>query len=275
MIEIGKYSTLEALRRTQFGMVLGNAEEEVLLPNKYVPADLKPGESAEVFVYLDSEERIVATTLHPYVQLNEFAVLKVKDVNKAGAFLDWGLEKDLFVPFSEQQKNMRQGESHLIYLYLDEESNRLTATSKIDKFLRKGKPDLSIGEEVNLLIGVSSPVGIIVIINNLYKGLIYHNEIFRQLKPGEKTTGFIKTIREDDKIDVSLQPQGFRNIDPSSQIILDKLRSCNGFLPLNDNSDPAEITAILQMSKKTFKKAVGVLYKQRKIEIRDNGIYLL
>ena len=267
MIEIGKNNKLRAIRRTPQGVYLGNEEEEVLLPNKYIPRDLEQDQELEVFVYLDSEERIVATTLNPKIKLNEFGVLQVKDVSKSGAFLDWGLEKDLMVPFSEQQKNMKVGEKYLVYLYLDTDSNRLAASSKIDKFLKKENLTVQEGDQVELLIGDSSELGVNVIINNLHKGLIYHNEIFKKLNAGDRTTGFIKEIREDNKVDVSLQQQGYQNIDPSANLILEKLQSANGFLPFNDHSDPDDIMDYFEMSKKTFKKSVGLLYKQRQIEI--------
>jgi len=274
MIELGKYNTLGVVRRTPHGFYLGNDEEEVLLPNKYIPNELAIGQTIEVFVYLDFEERIVATTLKPKIQLHEFACLKVIDVNKVGAFLDWGLEKDLMVPFSEQAKNMRVDAFYLVYLYLDADSNRLVASSKIDQFLEKEAVNVAVGEKVDLLIGVASPIGVTVIINNRYRGLVFNNQIFRKIYPGEKTEGYIKEIREDNRIDVSLQPMGYKNIESSAEIILNKLRSNKGFLNLNDNSRPEEIKEKLQMSKKTYKKTIGALYKQKLISIEDDGIHL-
>lgn len=277
MFEIGKYNKLRALRLTPPGMFLGKdgEEEVVLLPHRYIPSTLVVDDEIEVFIYLDSEDRLIATTQTPKVQLNQFACLEVKDVNSVGAFLDWGLEKDLMVPFSEQKKNMKRGESYLVYLFLDTESNRLVATSKIDFFLEKEIIELNEEDEVDLLIGESSEIGVNVIINNRYKGLIYHNEIFKNIYPGDKTKGYIKTIREDNKIDVSLQQQGAKNVDPTAEFILQKLKANDGFLDLNDDSDAGEIMVRLQMSKKSFKKAVGLLYKKRLIVLEQDGIRLV
>jgi predicted RNA-binding protein (virulence factor B family) len=278
MIEIGKHNVLKAIRLTPPGMFLaeeGNEEEVVLLPNKYIPQDLEVDQEIEVFIYRDSEDRIIATNLQPKIKLHEVACLEVKDVNDHGAFLDWGLEKDLMVPYREQLRKMRTGEKYLVYLYLDEDTNRLAATSKIDRFLEKDDLTVKIGDKVDLLIGDKSDLGVNVIINGLHKGLIYHSEIFKKIFIGDKTTGYIKDIRDDNKIDVSLQLQGFRNIDPSAEIILEKLRASKGFLKLNDSSEPEDIMHKLQMSKKTFKKAIGMLFKQRLISIEEDGIHLL
>jgi len=276
MFEIGKFNRLKALRLTPPGMFLGKdgEEEVVLLPHRYIPPTLVVGDEVDVFIYLDSEDRLIATTQKPKIQLNQFACLEVKDVNKVGAFLDWGLDKDLMVPFSEQKRNMKKGESYLVYLFLDEESNRLVATSKIEPFLEKETIELSEGEEVDLLIGESSDIGVNVIINNRYKGLIYHNEIFHNIYPGDRTKGYIKAVREDRKIDVSLQQQGFKNIDRTAEILLQKLKANEGYLDLHDDSDPGEIMVRLQMSKKSFKKAVGLLYKKRLIVLEPQGIRL-
>ena len=278
MIEIGKFNKLKAIRLTPPGMFLaeeGNEEEVVLLPNKYVPPTLEVDDEIDVFIYRDSEDRIIATTLRPKILLNEIASLEVKEVNDKGAFLDWGLEKDLMVPYREQQKKMKEGESYLVYLYVDEDSHRLAATSKIDRFLESHELTVNIGDKVDLLIGDRTDLGMNVIINGMHKGLIYQNEIFKKIFPGDKTTGYIKDIRPDGKIDVSLQIQGFRNIDPSAELILEKLKANKGFLKLNDSSDPVDIMHKLQMSKKTFKKAIGTLFKQKLISIEEDGIHLL
>jgi len=278
MIEIGKTNKLRALRLTPPGMFLaedGNEDEVVLLPNKYIPDHLRVDEEIEVFIYRDSEDRIIATTLEPKIRLHEVACLEAKDVNDHGAFLDWGLEKDLMVPYREQLRKMKKGEKYLVYLYIDEDTNRLAATSKIDRFLERDELTVKIGDQVDLLIGDLSDLGVNVIINGIHKGLIYHNEIFKKIHTGDKTIGYIKDIRDDNKIDVSLQVQGFRNIEPTTEIILEKLRANKGFLKLNDSSDPEDIMHKLQMSKKAFKKAIGVLFKQRLISIEEDGIHLL
>lgn len=277
MFEIGKINKLKVLRTSPHGLYLGldGYQPAVLLPNKYVPENLHPGDEIEVFLYKDSEDLLIATTLTPKLQVNEFACLKVVDVNKYGVFLDWGLEKDLMVPFGEQNRKMIKGNYYLVYLFLDEESERLVASCQIDHFLERDHTELEKGQQVELLIGESSEIGVHVIINNRFKGLLYHNEIYRDLQPGERTTGYIKTIREDKKIDVSLQIPGYTQIDVDAQLIVDYLIQNDGFLHLNDQSHPDEIRDRLQMSKKAFKKAVGVLYKERKILLEPEGVRLV
>ena len=275
MIQIGEYNTLRILRATKVGLFLGNDTEDILLPNKYVPKDFHIGDDITVFVYLDHEERQVATTLKPYIKLNEFAHLKVNYINKFGAFLDWGLEKDLFVPFKEQARPMEEGKRYLVYMFIDEKTNRLVASSKTNQFLSNENLDLQRNEEVDILISHITDAGINVIINQKHKGLAYKNEVYDDVKPGMKTKGYIKTIRPDGKIDVLLRKIGVEAIEPSSQVILDELKANRGFLRLTDNSHPEDIKTVLKMSKKNFKKAVGNLYKQKLIEIKEDGIYLV
>jgi predicted RNA-binding protein (virulence factor B family) len=274
MIEIGKYNTLKIERDTQVGLFLTDGKEDILLPNKYVPREFEIGEEIIVFVYLDHEERPVATTLEPYIYLNEFALLRVNYTNKFGAFLDWGLEKDLFVPFREQARPMEKGKRYLVYMYIDEKSNRLVGTSKINQFLNNENLTVEKGEEVDLIISHITDMGINVIINEQHKGLMYKDEVYEDLRTGDRMKGYIKTIRPDNKIDVSLQKEGFENIEPNAEKILDELRASRGFLRLNDDSHPEDIKTVLKMSKKTFKKAIGTLYKQKLIEIKEDGIYL-
>lgn len=275
MIQIGDYNTLQILRDTKVGLYLGDENEAILLPKKYVPKDFFIGDDITVFVYLDHEERPVATTLKPYIKLNEFAHLKVNYINKFGAFLDWGLEKDLFVPFKEQARPMEEGKRYLVYMFMDEKTNRLVASSKTNQFLSNENLDLQRNEEVDILISHITDAGINVIINQKHKGLAYKNEVYADVKPGMKTRGYIKTIRPDGKIDVLLRKIGLDAIEPSSQVILDELKANRGFLRLSDNSHPEEIKTVLKMSKKNFKKAIGNLYKQKLIEIKEDGIYLL
>lgn len=282
MIEIGKYNTLTILRDTKVGLYLGNPKEDpdgvndILLPNKYVPNKFEIGEELIVFVYLDHEERPVATTLVPYILLNEFALLRVNYVNQVGAFMDWGMEKDILVPFKEQARPMEKGKRYLVFLYMDEKTNRLVASSKTNQFLDNENITVSKNEEVDLIISHITDIGINVIINQLHKGLIYKDEVYDDsIRTGDKLKGYIKTIRPDGKIDVSLQIQGFENIEPNSEIILNELRASRGFLRLNDNSNPEDIKTVLKMSKKTFKKAIGMLYKEKLIYIKDDGIYLI
>jgi hypothetical protein len=278
MLLIGQNNTLQILRETQVGLFLGNRNEadDVLLPNKYVPKIYEIGEEITVFVYLDHEERPVATTLVPYIFLNEFALLRVNYTNQIGAFMDWGMEKDILVPFKEQARPMEKGKRYLVYLYMDEKTNRLVASSKTNQFLDNENITVHDGDEVDLIISHITEIGINVIINQLHKGLAYKNEVFDEaIRTGDRMIGYIKNVRPDGKIDVSLQKPGFENVEPNADIILNELRASRGFLRLNDNSDPEDIKTILKMSKKTFKKAIGTLYRQKRIEIKDDGIYLI
>jgi len=275
MLQIGVYHTLKIDRETKVGLFLVNATDDVLLPNKYVPNDFAIGDDLTVFVYLDHEERPVATTLKPLITLNSFAVLKVNYINKFGAFLNWGMEKDLFVPFKEQARPMEKDKRYIVTMYLDKQTGRLAASSKINQFLDKEPLDIEVGQEVDLMVSHITEIGINVIINGKFRGLAYQNEVFETVSPGYKTKGYIKTIRPDGKIDVSFQKQGFEAIDDSSQQVLEALKQNDGVLRLNDNSHPEEIKSVLKMSKKTFKKAIGSLYKQKLIDINNEGIQLM
>ena len=282
MIEIGKYNTLIILRDTKVGLFLGNPEEDpeglhdILLPNKYVPNEFEIGEELTVFVYLDHEERPVATTLEPYILLNEFSLLRVNYINQIGAFMDWGMEKDILVPFKEQARPMEKGKRYLVYLYMDEKTNRLVASSKLNQFLNNDQLTVEKGEEVDLIVSHITELGINVIINEQHKGLLYKDEVYDDaIRTGDRMRGYIKNIRPDNKIDVALQVQGYQSIEPNAEKILDELRANRGFLRLNDNSHPEDIKTVLKMSKKTFKKAIGSLYKDKLIEIKEDGIYLV
>ncbi len=278
MINIGVDNTLTILRDTKVGLFLGTdtPDEEILLPNKYVPKEFKIGDQITVFVYLDHEERPVATTSEPYIYLNEFALLRVNYINHVGAFMDWGLEKDLFVPFKEQARPMEKGKRYLIYMYIDEKTSRLVGTSKTNQFLKNEEIKVEKGEEVDLIVSHITEVGINVIINEAYKGLVYKDEVYDDaIRTGDRMIGYIKLVRPDNKIDVTLQKPGYENIEPNAEKILDELRASRGFLRLNDDSHPEDIKTVLKMSKKTFKKAIGALYKEKLIEIKDDGIYLV
>jgi predicted RNA-binding protein (virulence factor B family) len=276
MIEIGKYNTLKVLRETSVGAFLGDDEgHEVLLPGKYVPKEISVDSEIEVFVYRDSEDRLVSTNLRPKIQLHQFAVLQAVMVNQIGAFLDWGLEKNLFVPFREQGTKMLKGRWYMVYLYLDEQTDRLVASAKINRFLNNEQLTVKEGDEVEVMIWETTDLGVNVIINNLHKGLVYHNEFFAQVTPGDIRKGYISKIRDDHKIDVQLQMPGVGNIEPSAARILEILQTKDGFLPLTDNSEPEEIARHLEMSKKTFKKAIGSLYKQKIVMIEKDGIRLI
>ncbi len=275
MISLGQFNHLEIIRIVQPGAVLGDNEgNEVLLPGKYIPNHAKKGDELDVFIYKDSEDRPVATTENPLVQVNEFAVLKVKDVNNMGAFLDWGLEKDLLVPFKQQLSRMEIDKWYLIYLYLDEKTNRLVATAKVNRYFNKDTSTFTENQKVDLLIGGETDLGINVVIDNQYRGLIFKNEIFQDVLIGDRVPGYIKKVREDQKLDVSLQPLGLTGLDEGAERILTELRSSDGFLPLHDKSSPEEIQSHLQMSKKNFKRSVGILYKSRMISLEKEGIRL-
>ncbi|MFL9843398.1 CvfB family protein [Flavobacterium rhizosphaerae] len=275
MIETGQHNTLTVARSTTVGLYLTDGENDVLLPTKYVPDGYKTGDEITVFVYLDQEERPVATTLEPYIRLNDFALLRVNYINKFGAFMDWGLEKDLFVPYREQARPMEQGKWYLIYMYLDEQSNRLVGSSKFSRFLDNENLTVTEGDEVEVIVSRFTELGINVIINGKHEGLVYKNKVFDDPRLGERLTGYIKAIRPDNKIDVTLQKPGVEAIEPNAERILEELKASRGFLRLNDNSHPEDIKTVLKMSKKAFKKAIGSLYKQRLIEIKEEGIYLV
>ncbi|WP_258104578.1 S1 RNA-binding domain-containing protein [Marinoscillum sp. MHG1-6] len=275
IIEIGKYNTLEVLKRTDFGIYVGDEVEEVLMPTKWVPEGTEVGDMIEVFIYADSSDRMIATTMTPKVVRDEFAHLRVSQTSSIGAFLDWGLEKDLLVPFKEQVVRMEAGKSYTIYMYLDEVTDRLVASSHLNKFLEHEQIDLEEGEEVELLISNDTELGFQAIINNKYKGLIYKNEIFGSVQPGDRIQGYVKRIREDKKIDLSLQKIGAASIEPNAEIIYQKLKDNGGVLNLHDKSAPEEIYDTLKMSKKNFKKAIGSLFKQKLILIGEEGIEII
>lgn len=274
---IGQYAELKVAKLVDFGVFLeGENEELILLPNQYVPPKTQIDDTLKVFIYRDSEDRIIATTLKPKAIVGEFAVLKVKSLTNVGAFLDWGLAKDLLVPFSEQRDKMQVDQHYLVYIYLDNATGRIVATAKIERVLRDKEVSYTKGDEVEILVGRRTDLGYKVLVNDDAIGIIYKNEIFGHLKTGDQRRAYIKKVRPDGKIDVSLQQQGYANEVPKSgQQILDLLKEEEGFLPLNDKSSPEDIYYTLKMSKKNFKKAIGLLYKQKLITIEDAGIYLV
>lgn len=276
MIQIGDYNTLEIIRETEQGLYIADEEgNEVLLPNRYVPNDFKIWDKLEVFVYLDNEERPVAVTDKPYVKVNEFAMLRCNQVTQHGAFLDWGLLKELFCPFKEQAFKMKAGGWYLVYCYLDEETGRLVASSKTNRFLDNKNLTVKPFEEVDLIVSHPSELGMNVIVNKKHTGLIFKEDIFKDISVGDRLKGFVKKIRPDNKLDIVLGKIGYRNIEPNAETIIQELEDNSGYLNLTDKTDPETIKEVLQMSKKNFKKAVGTLYKQRLIEIKNDGIYLV
>lgn len=276
MIKIGQVNTLEILRETDHGAYLVDAEDnEVLLPNRYVPESFKIWDKLDVFVYLDNEERPVATTDMPYIMVGEFALLRCNAVTEFGAFLDWGLVKELFCPFKEQAFKMKPKGWYLVYCYLDEKTGRLVASSKTNSFLDNKVLTVSEFDEVDLIVSHPSDIGMNVIVNKTHMGLIYKDSIFTDLSVGDKLKGIVKKIRPGNKLDIALGQIGYRNIEPNAERILHELHDNSGYLNLTDKSSPEEIKEVLQMSKKNFKKAIGTLYKQREIEIKPDGIYLV
>lgn len=275
MVRIGKISTLEILKFAEQGAYLdGGPYGEILMPRRYVSEDCVEGDDVDVFVYYDSEDRIVASTDVPFAMVDEFAYLKVVAVTSVGAFLDWGLPKDLLVPFREQTVKMEDGKSYLVRIYVDDKTGRIVASAKFNKFLSKEIPEFKEGDKVDLLIAGKTDLGYNAIINQTHIGILYFNEVFKQIRVGDKNEGFIKKIREDGKIDLSLEKQGYSKVDPVSEEILEKLRLAGGYLKVSDKTDPAVISSMLGISKKTFKKAIGALYKVKLINIEEEGIRL-
>jgi len=276
MLQLGKINTLKVLRTSDAGMYLGDEDHnEVLLPNSSIRTKLKSRDMIEVFIYKDSEDRLIATTQIPTAEVFSFAYLKVKSVSDVGAFLDWGLEKDLFVPYSEQKTDLVEGESYVVYIYIDETTERIIGSSKINKFVSNEHLKVEAGEEVDLIVFEESPLGFSCVINGMHRGLIYRNDIYKELNLGDVLKGYIKTIREDNLIDLSLQKSGFKNVLSSTEIILEYLHENKGFLNLTDKSSPEEIAKKFSMSKATYKKSLGVLYRQRKVLLKEDGVYLV
>jgi len=276
MIHLGQINTLEILRESEHGVYLVDAEDnQVLLPNRYVPAEFKIYDKVDVFVYLDNEQRPVASTDFPYVKANEFALLRCNEVNDFGAFLDWGLVKELFCPFREQAFTMKPGGWYLVRCYIDEKSERLVASSKTNRFLDNTELTVAEFDEVDLLVSHPSDIGMNVIVNGIHTGLIYKDNIFTDLSIGDHVKGVVKKIRPGNKLDIALGQIGYRNIEPNADKIMQELTDNSGYINLTDKSSPDAIKDMMQMSKKTFKKAVGTLYKKRLIEIKPDGIYLI
>jgi len=274
-IELGKFNVLEVVKEVDFGVYLDGEEEgEILLPTRYVPEECNIGDFLNVFLYLDNEERLIATTLTPLVQVGEFACLEVSWVNEFGAFLNWGLMKDLFVPFREQKMKMLVGKKYVIHAHIDEDSYRIVGSAKVDRYLSKELPDYQPNDEVSILIWQKTDLGFKAIVENKFSGLLYDSEIFQHLQTGMQLKAFVKQVREDGKIDLMLQKPGFEKIDDFSDKLLSYIKENGGSIQLNDKSPAEDIYDTFEVSKKTFKKAVGDLYKKRLIVIEANGIRL-
>lgn len=274
-VELGKYNQLEVVKEVDFGLYLdGGDDGEILLPTRYVPEGCRPGDMLNVFIYLDNEERLIATTLEPLVQVGEFACLEVAWVNEYGAFLDWGLMKDLFVPFREQKMKMLKGHRYVIHAHVDEDSYRIMASAKVERYLSKDMPPYEAAQEVDVMAWQRTDLGYKVIVDNRYSGLLYRNEIFQPLEPGMRLRAYVRQVRPDGKIDLSLQQDGGRKVKDFSTELLEYIKNHDGYIPLHDKSDAEEIYETFGVSKKTFKKGVGDLYKRRLIVLQEDGIRL-
>jgi len=272
---LGHYSCLNIARITPSGAFLTTDEGDILLPGKFIPQGAMPGTAVEVFIYLDSEDRPVATVQKPLAVVGEFALLKVTDTNaKVGSFLDWGLDKDLLLPFGEQLAPVKKGEQVLVRVYQDS-SGRIAASARLDRFLQPSDGSLSEGDAVDLFIYAYSDLGAKVVINNRYGGLLFRNELYGRPKAGEKLRGYVKKIREDGKIDITLRKGGAQEARSDRDLVLAALTTAtDGFLPLTDKSNPETISGLLKLSKKSFKKAVGGLYREGLITMAADGIRL-
>lgn len=276
MTSIGRVNTLEVVRETDNGFYLDGQElGEILMPGKFITEEVRKQGWADVFVYTDSEDRLVATTEEPLVKVGEFAFLNVVEVTRFGAFLDWGLPKNLLVPFREQRANMVEGRNYLVYVFLDFQTNRIAATAKIDKYLDNTPPVYTHGDEVDLLIAEETDLGFKAIINSEHWGILYKNQLYKPVKPGDKMKGYINKVREDEKIDLLAEKPGYEKVDAISQKILNELKQNRGFMAVSDNTSPDLINALFGISKKNFKKAIGSLYKNRMITFDSDGIRLV
>lgn len=276
MVEIGKINILDVVRETDNGLYLnGENLGEILMPQKFVTPEVRETNRAEVFVYSDSEDRLVATTEVPHAMVGDFAFLEVVAVSRFGAFLDWGLPKDLLVPFREQRAKMQEGRSYLVHIYLDFHSNRIAASAKLDKFLDNTPPAYKLGEEVDIIVAEETDLGFKAIVNNEHWGILYKNQLFQSISVGQKMKGFINKVRDDDKIDLLLEKPGYEKVDAISEKILQELKDNSGFLAVSDKTSPEMIQAMFGISKKNFKKAIGGLYRKELIVFESDGIRLI
>jgi predicted RNA-binding protein (virulence factor B family) len=276
MAEIGKINQLKIVKELDFGIYLdGGTHGEILMPKRYVPENAKVDDIIDAFIYRDSEDRIIATTEKPIALVGDFACLNVVSVSTVGAFLDWGLPKDLLVPYREQRHRMEVGKKYIVYVYIDTTTERIVASSKVERFLDNIPPEYEENQEVDLFIVSKTDLGYKAIINNSHLGIIYKNEVFQTLVQGQKIKGYIKKIREDEKIDLCLEKPGYEKLDTLAEKILSELKVNEGFISITDKSDPKTIYKQFATSKKNYKKAIGALYKQRLITIEEFGIRLV
>lgn len=272
-IELGKINTLTIKRAVDFGLYIGpeDSDEEILMPRRYTSREMRIGDLVDVFVYNDSEDRLVATTEKPKAMVGEFALLRVKNISNVGAFLDWGLMKDILVPFREQKVRMIEGRWYIVYIYVDDNSNRIVGSAKLDKFLDNKQADFKPHDEVDILIAQRTELGFKVIINNLFWGMIYHNQIFCDINIGEKHKAYIKAVRPDGKIDVTLHSGEKDRVQEVADSILSFLSNNRGVMTVTDSSSPEEIRVKFMCSKKDFKKALGLLFKQHLVDLSDKN----
>jgi hypothetical protein len=267
---------MKIVRFTPNGAYLdGEDLGEVLLPKRFLTPEMKEGAEISAFLYFDSEDRLTATIQHPYTEINRFAYLECVAVTSMGAFLSWGLDKDLLVPKSEQKDKFVKGKKYFVYVYLDEVSQRIVASNRINRFLQPGDPEYNEGDKCEIFIAQPADLGYKVIVDNAHWGMVYFSELFREVKPGDYTYGFVKKVRDDMRIDIMLEKNSVKLVDKTEQEIYSRIKECGGFLPLSDKSSPEEIQKEFHVSKKVFKKAVGGLYKSRLIEITENGLKIV
>jgi len=274
MVQVGQYNTLKIARKTDFGFYLDDGDEGILLPKRFAPARLKPGDEIKVFVYHDSDNRLIATTQQPKGVVGDIVKLKVVDVTHQGAFMDWGLMKDIFVPKSQQASVMRKGGEYLVKIYIDAQTGRVAATERIEKQLSNEHLTVKEGDAVELIVFRKTEIGYSVIVNGLHTGMLYFGDVFNDIEIGDHLQGYVKKIRSDNKIDVMPGKAGYQKVEGETEKILRLLEENGGFLPYHDKSDPDDIYKVFGMSKKTFKMTTGALYKQQKIVFVDGGIKL-
>jgi uncharacterized protein len=276
MFTVGRFNTLKVIKQLDFGVYLdGDELGEILLPKRYVPEGCGIGDEVDIFLYFDSSDRIIATTEIPLAQVGEFALMRVKSVDEYGAFLEWGLMKDLLVPFREQKVTMTEDRSYLVYVFYDQVSNRIAASAKLEKFLHETPQEYKTGQQVELLIWKKTEIGYKAIIENSYQGVLYSNEVFQELKTGQKINGYIKKVREDGKIDLSLFPLGYDNAVPHADKITQYLKAHGGYATITDKTPPETIYLLFGISKKAFKMTLGNLYKQGVLRLEKEGIRLV
>lgn len=274
-LRMGQYNRLKVIKELDFGIYLDGFEDEILVPVRYVPEGTEIGDFLDVFIYRDSEDRIIATTLEPLVTVGEFAYLKVVDVTEFGVFLDWGLPKDLFIPIKQQRSNMKLGDLFLVFVYLDSKTDRVLASAKVEDFMEQDTSALTDGMEVELIPYEYTDMGIKALINQRYLGVLYRDEVFKDIELGKPIKGFVKKVREDKKIDLALDIQSYSRIKDSKSNIYEKVIASDGFLPFTDKSEPTLIYNTFEISKKDFKKSIGALFKEGKIRLESDGIYLV